>query len=87
MSDPHLTVIPGLPCREDIVPGMAHFAGSGPEGETCGGCEHRGVRRGRRVVMACAMFRKLTGRNGPVVACASKACKYFTPSIYSIYKA
>lgn len=82
MSGDHLTAVSGFPRLEDVVPGMAFYAGTGPEGETCGNCEHRGVRRGKRVVMACAKYRKLAGHNGPVISCANKACKYFTASIY-----
>jgi hypothetical protein len=72
---------------------MAYFAGSGPCGTTCGGCEHRGYRRETRKGQwddqlkdyitrtysygGCAMFRALTGNYGPAVDKDNPSCKYF----------
>jgi hypothetical protein len=91
----NLTKLPGVPDSGDAVPGMAHFAGSGPYGETCGGCVHRGYYRQAKTGKwnpqtnthdystyrhpGCAMFKKLTGRAGPAVSADNQACKYFEP--------
>jgi hypothetical protein len=65
------------------VPGMAHFAGTGPSGATCGGCDYfRSSKRGTR----CAKFTELmrqafpSGRapaEGGDVPRATPACRYF----------
>lgn len=88
-----MTKIEGVPDSNDVVPGMAFFAGTGPADKTCGDCAHRGYyresqtatwseRQGRDVfrtykVTACAMFKAKSGRNGPPVPAACKSCKYF----------
>jgi len=88
-----MTRVPGVPDSSDVVPGMAHFAGTGPAGKTCGDCAHRGyyreVRRGKWNAehqaydfnsyrhLGCAMFKALTGHFGPAVAKDNAACKYF----------
>jgi hypothetical protein len=70
------------------VPGMAHFAATGPFGTQCKGCAHYGIhqqihnqagdtmktalRRGR-----CAAFHHLTGKLGPAVPPQTESCKYF----------
>jgi len=52
-------------------PGQAHWAGSGPLGETCASCEHlgyerqiRGPKMKTRRHSGCAKFLALTGRHG-----------------------
>jgi hypothetical protein len=40
-----MTRLPGAPDRDDALPGMAHFAGTGPADKTCGHCLHRGLSR------------------------------------------
>ena len=93
MISDHLTEIPGVPSKAAAIRGMAHFAGSGPSGKTCGDCLHRGYRRQslkehwdaaiRQMVSnfyrhpGCAMYRKLTGRHGSKIAPENHACKYF----------
>ena len=52
------------------MPGMAHFAGTGPEGTTCGQCLFR---VGRRKVWRCEKFQ----RNGPPIKANLESCKYF----------
>lgn len=83
--------VPGYPSRDDACPGMAHFAGTGPDGKTCGDCRLRGVWRDRQKYSddrgrwedvrsyngSCSMFKKLTGKFGPVVQKAWRACRYF----------
>lgn len=93
LRDDHLTHVPGVPARGDIVRGMAHFPGSGPAGKTCGDCQHRGYQRETKTEKwdpllqrwvskwyhhgGCAMFKRLTGKHGPPIKSDNKACKYF----------
>jgi hypothetical protein len=96
MTDDHLTSIPEVPDKANAVPGMAHFAGTGPPGKCCRDCEFCGyVRRRaetwdpiRQMMVAkaynyggCEMHRKLTGRHGAEISKANKACKYFKQSL------
>ena len=70
-------------------PGMAHWAGSGPFGRTCGDCSYltywqqirnaAGNNVGTKQRHGCAKFRELTGRHGPVVPKHAEACRYFAP--------
>ena len=86
---PQLTQIEGVPDRDSVHEGMAHFAGTGPWRKTCGQCLHRGYyrdvrnRHGTKVssrkTNACAMFKQLTGKHGGVVQLEWSACKYFEP--------
>lgn len=77
MPEDHLTKIEGVPSSAAIVPGMAYWPGSGPDGTTCGKCIHRGYHQQSRKeffdintgetyrktyrVTKCAMFRKMSG--------------------------
>lgn len=61
--------------RAQAVPGMAHFAGTGPTGAICGQCTLFAPDDGR-----CSKFRELTGRRGAKVPSGSAACRYFTAS-------
>jgi hypothetical protein len=63
-------------------PGMAFFAGTGPFGKQCKHCKHLAYRRiaasGNSYPWGgCAMFKRLTGHDGPPVPKESEACKYF----------
>lgn len=61
------------------VRGMAHFAGTGPEGKTCHDCKFRGYRRVQGAGIwgnvldsfyryyGCAKFFMLTGNHGPAI--------------------
>jgi len=74
----NMTKLKGVPDSGDVRPGMAYYAGSGPAGKTCGLCRHRGYfddSHDKRY--GCAMFKKLTGRNGPPVRTFYSACKYY----------
>jgi hypothetical protein len=89
----YMTKIEGVPDTDDAKGGIAYFAGTGPEGATCGKCRYRGSSRQstrgewseklqRNVYRTyrtaqCAMFRKLAGRNGAPVKKTYAACKYF----------
>jgi hypothetical protein len=67
-------------------PGMAHWAGSGPFGATCGECAHLGYwrqyrnERGEIVRTAhsagCARFHQLTHGHGPAVPPQAEACRH-----------
>lgn len=88
-----MTKIEGVPTRDQAIPGMAFFAGTGPEGKTCGGCKHRGLTRTSRKsrwvehlqqfvhktyrTKQCAKFKKLAGVYGSAVKEDYPACKYF----------
>ncbi len=75
-----LTKVSGSFSRSDAKPGMAHFAGTGPAGKTCGVCVYRGYYRNKydaKKHYGCQKFRTLTGRNGPAVDAAYQACRYF----------
>ena len=78
----YVTKIPGIPDRADALPGMAHFAGGGPDGKTCGDCKHRGVERvscndTTYRSPQCALFIKFAKRQGARVKSGYAACKYF----------
>ena len=44
----YLTRLPSVPDRDDVNEGMAFFANTGPFGQACETCEHRGYWRGRK---------------------------------------
>jgi len=70
----HMTKLPGVPDRDDVVVGMAHYLGSGPIGKTCGDCAHRNLWPDPG---DCAMYRKLMGRRGRTLTKRWAACRYF----------
>jgi hypothetical protein len=77
-----LTRIKGVPDSSEAKPGMAFFEGTGPQDKRCGDCHHRGYYREtangkHRKVLACQMFKKLSGRHGPPIDRNWHACKYF----------
>lgn len=57
-----------------VIPGMAHFAGTGPEGATCGDCNARTVLDGR-----CSVYRDLMKARGAKVPAGSAACRHYVP--------
>lgn len=64
-------------------PGMRHFAGTGPAGQTCGGCTHHmGERNGLIVkVGPCAAYQRVVSkaeRKKPKkIPPSTPACKYW----------
>lgn len=78
-----LTKLEGVPEKSQVISGMAYFAGTGPADMTCGDCKFRGMWRKKLAndqtyrTQACAMFKKLAGRYGPVVKKSNPSCKYF----------
>jgi hypothetical protein len=62
------------------VPGMAHWAGTGPEGATCGGCCYHVAISGRRkrTKMRCQRYQILMGRTGANdIPKQTEACRHF----------
>lgn len=78
-----MTKIEGVADSDDAIPGMAFFAGTGPFGETCKGCAHRGYYKQSETgktyrVNKCAVFKRLSGgRHGADIKASYSACKYF----------
>ena len=81
----NLTVIdPGLERAElQTAAGMAHWAGSGPEGSTCGKCRFYGYEfvksNGDHSFKrsACGKFYTMTRRHGGSLEDRQMGCKYF----------
>jgi hypothetical protein len=84
----HLTAAPLDQIARATHPGMAHFAGSGPELKTCRDCkfwEHdrhnyyakRGKHHGRARPATCRKFRQLTNAAGTAIPDDAAACRYF----------
>ena len=76
-------------CHEATVPGMAHFAGTGPAGTTCSACAHWNhgnpltIRRrldGQLRAHPCGMFKALTDADGADIPPATPSCRHFTQS-------
>jgi hypothetical protein len=64
------------------VPGMAHFAGTGRVGATCGKCRYliQDTHRGKRFER-CQKFTELMHCTGPSVRKLTPACRYFSPGM------
>lgn len=89
----YMTKIEGVADTDQAIPGMAFFAGTGPDGKTCGLCKHRGLIRQSQTstwseklqqqvhktyrTTQCAMFKKLAGVHGAAVKKDYPCCKYF----------
>jgi hypothetical protein len=88
----HMTKLPGVPDTDDVKPGMAHYAGTGPYGATCGTCRFRGYWRPTRDkfnpktnrieekrfrTQACKKVVELTHKHGLPVKADWAACKYW----------
>jgi hypothetical protein len=58
-------------------PGMAHFAGSGPQGQTCRGCLLYEPSSRTRGPGRCSQFKRMTGRTGAAFPGDAAACRYF----------
>jgi hypothetical protein len=63
------------------VPGMAHFAGTGPNGKTCGECEFWGYQvttpKGLKLQFRCKKYNELTKKNGNIIPGLTLSCKYW----------
>jgi hypothetical protein len=89
----HLTIIDrNLEDMRSTYAGMAHFAGSGPDGFTCRSCIFwktrgtssfdyyaKGGKQGGKIKPErCAKYRIITGGDiGPAIPDTARACKYF----------
>jgi hypothetical protein len=89
-----MTQIDGVPDRSLVKPGMAHFAGTGPIGKTCGDCAFRGYYREGKFKFdktsgqlesdpkkfgGCREYLRLAGSHGSPIKIEYAACKYFSP--------
>lgn len=88
-----MTKIEGVPDSDQALPGMAFFAGTGPNGKLCKDCKFRGLTRtSSRSTYSeklqqfvhktyrtnqCQMFKRLSGNHGAAVGKDYPACKYF----------
>jgi hypothetical protein len=75
-----MTKIAGVPDRNTAIPGMAFFAGTGPASTTCGTCKFRGYvseEHQAPIHYGCSMFRRLSGKHGPIVHKGNESCKYY----------
>ena len=66
------------------IPGMAHWAGSGPPGATCGKCKNwRSLGdddSGKIKFNRCEKYFQLIGKVGPEpIPKGTAACRYFAP--------
>ena len=65
------------------VPGMAHWAGSGPPGKTCRTCKYFGNRRdfgGKVRLRRCSKYTALTQKIGPEpIPAVTAACRHYDP--------
>jgi hypothetical protein len=88
----YLTKLPGVLDADDVKPGMAYFANTGPIGKTCETCCYRGYWRNSKGKFnprtnlieekhtfygGCRMFLKLSGRHGPRIDKKWNACKFY----------
>lgn len=79
--------------HEQTVPGMAHFAGTGPAGMACFQCSHWNsgdiLTAGRHVngwlrAQPCRRFKELTDLDGPAVSPTAPACRHFEKSGFAL---
>jgi len=65
--------------RERTKPGMAHWAGTGPRGKTCGDCEFlTKIQHGLGMSARCGRYHQMMGRWGTVkIPESTPSCKYY----------
>ncbi|MBN9441129.1 hypothetical protein [Bosea sp. (in: a-proteobacteria)] len=75
--------------HEASVPGMAHFAGTGPAGTQCFQCSHwnrsdaLSIKRcstGFLLPAPCGQYEKLTNLPGFKIPATQQSCRHFEPS-------
>lgn len=91
----HLTKIENTPSTHDVVPGMAHFANTGPAGKTCLDCKFwapaadggvsyyskSGGHGGAIKDHRCQRYREMMqGAWGAKIPARTASCKYFDQS-------
>jgi len=74
MAFDFMTKVDGVPGRREVKSGMAHFAGGGPAGSTCGKCSFYGW---KEMEKKCTKFREMTHEWGANLRKTQPACKYF----------
>jgi len=82
-----LTTTKGERSRANIIAGMAHFAGTGPDHTFCYQCLHYAYGKrplaksqsGRTINHSCGKFRELVGHEGPRFESSSPSCRYWVP--------
>ena len=64
--------------------GMAHFAGTGPDGKTCRTCRYWRTHDTQRLAIVarpkpstCARYESLLGKRGKAIPHDAHACKYY----------
>lgn len=72
-----IATVPRASLARTVV-GMAHFAGTGPVGQTCGSCDFWLTPQGTKIVI-CDKFRQLTGEANKPVSALSSACRHYVP--------
>jgi hypothetical protein len=77
MAVDHLTQIPNVPSKADAVPGMAHFANTGPPDTYCRTCIFWGYQQGVRRHGGCRKYQELMHRDGPKVRASTPSCRYY----------
>jgi hypothetical protein len=70
-----MTKIEGCPDRGQIVPGMAYFGGTGPQGTSCSQCSFYGANRDHP--RKCLKHKQMTGGEWGPNFYSQSACKYF----------
>ncbi len=76
----HYTTLPGVPTKSDLVPGMAHFRGTGPSATYCSTCSEFVPGKEVRVKETsgkCKAFKRMIGKWGPPFDRQTPSCKYY----------
>jgi hypothetical protein len=79
-SHPHLNTNP------EVVPGQAHFSGTGPPGRACRQCAHWAHEpgdydsKGYIKPVRCRQFTALTNQLGAKVPAETPACRHYAPT-------
>lgn len=74
----HMTKLDGVPSKDQVKPGMAHFSGSGPINSICGQCSFFVQFKSEQERGRCQKYQKLTGSEGNLIRRGYAACKYFS---------
>jgi len=80
LKDLGLTGAPADQFARQSYPGMAHFAGTGPDGMTCNRCQHYDydpIKHSGKMERPCKRYQQLTGKLGKAVPALASACRHF----------